>query len=288
MSEQVLVTEDYADVSLLYNEFMVPAYQSALATIDLVPGMHVLDLGCGAGGLLALLDKAVGPNGCITGVDGLQLHLDAAQSFAEQHNVQSELRLVEADLCRPLEFADYTFDCVWCADVLFALPEPAAVVREMVRVTKPGGTVAIFSGNYYRASLLPGYRRLEWLAVESENLYSLSIPGFYADFSNCPMPNPYERTMYWLQAAGLHSTSLTVHPVYYHQPLPPSVRKCLEKFFFEYVLQIAVRTSGAAVGMSAADIHLFEELTTPGSDKYILDEPDYYCLQTALLATGRR
>ena len=288
MSEQVLVSEDYADISLLYNEFMMPAYQSALATIDLVPGMHVLDLGCGAGGLFPLLSEAVGPNRCITGVDRLQLHLDAAQSFAEQHEVQSELRLVEGDLCQPLEFADHTFDCVWCADVLFALPEPGAVVREMVRVTKPGGIVTIFSGNYYRACYLPGYRRLEWLGVESENLFSLSIPGFYADFSNLPMPNPYERAMHWLQAAGLHNTSLTVHPVYYHQPLPPAVRKCLEKFFFEYVLQVSVRTSGAAVGMSAADIHLFEELTTPGSAKYILDEPDYYCLQTALLATGRR
>jgi ubiquinone/menaquinone biosynthesis C-methylase UbiE len=286
MSEQDPMREDYADVSLLYNQFMLPAYRSALAAVGLAPGMHVLDLGCGAGGLFPMISEAIEPGGCITGLDRLRAHLDAAKDFAEQHGVKSKLNLVEADLHQALEFPDATFDCVWCADTMFALADTAAIVKEMVRVVKPGGIVAILSGNYSRAMYMPGHRRLEWMAVAAGNVPSLDFPSFYADFSKLPMMNPYERSAYWLQDAGLHATRMSVHPVYYQQPLPAIVRECLEKFFFENVRHYSVRTAGAEVGMSEEDIQLFYELTTPGSGKFILDEPDYYCLQNALLATG--
>jgi ubiquinone/menaquinone biosynthesis C-methylase UbiE len=36
----------------------------------------------------------------------------------------------------------------------FLFPDPVAVVREMARVVKPGGTIAIFFGNFYRALYL--------------------------------------------------------------------------------------------------------------------------------------
>lgn len=37
----------------------------------------------------------------------------------------------------------------------------------------------------------------------------------------------------------------------------------------------------------AAERTYFQELTTPGSPHYLLDQPDYYCMQPAILATGQ-
>ena len=284
MSEQAL-NVDYAASELRYNAFMLPAYRSALASLDLRSGMHVLDIGCGPGGLFPLLGEAVGPHGRITGVDGSQVHLDAAQDFARQQGVQTPLTLVQADLRQPLDFADHTFDGAWCADVLWAnlFPEPVTVVREMARVVKPGGAIAIFFGNFYRALYLPGYRRLEWLASSAENLrWQNEAQPTLMD----PIPNAYERALQWLQTTGPHNCAVTVHPLLYQQPLPAPARDYLEAYVFAEAFGPAVQMCGAAVGMSDAERTRFQELTTPGTPHYMLDQPDYYCLQIAVLATG--
>jgi SAM-dependent methyltransferase len=293
MSDQAL-NVDYTRSELRYNAFMMPAYRSALAALNLGSRMHVLDVGCGPGGLFPLLAEAVGPRGHITGVDGSQVHLDAAQDFAQQQGVQTPLTLVQADLRQPFDFADHevgakrhhTFDGAWCADVLWAnlFPDPVAVVREMARVVKPGGVIAIFFGNFYRALYLPGYRRLEWLAGSAENLrWQNEVPMTSVE----SIPSSYERALQWLQTAGLHNCAVTIHPLLYQQPLPPEAHEYLEGYVFTEAFGPAVQSCGAAVGMSDAERTQFGELTTPGTPHYILDQPDYYCLQTAVLATGR-
>lgn len=285
MSEQAL-NVDYASAELRYNAFMIPAYHSALAALDLRNGMHVLDVGSGPGGLFPLLGEAVGPQGHITGVDGSQIHLDAAEDFARQQGVRTPLTLVQADLRQPIDFADHTFDCAWCADVLWAniFPEPIPVVRELARVVKPGGTVAIFFGNFYRAQYLPGYRRLEWLASTAENMRWKNEASPTTAYS---MPNTYERALQWLQASGLHDCAVSIHPLLYQQPLPPEVHDYLEGYVFTEAFGPAVQSHGADVGMSDAERTHFRELTSPGSPHYLLDQPDYYCLQTAVMVNGR-
>ncbi|MEM6429773.1 MAG: class I SAM-dependent methyltransferase [Deinococcota bacterium] len=276
---------DYTASELRYNAFMTPAYRSALAALDLSEGTHVLDVGCGPGGLFPLLAQEVGPQGHITGVDGSQLHLDAARDVAKQHEVQTPLTLVQADLRQPLEFAGHTFDAAWCADVLWPnlFPNPVAVVRELARVVKPGGVIAIFFGNFYRALYLPGYRRLEWLAANAGNLQWQNDEQVTSVAS---IPSSYERALQWLQEIGLRTCTLTVHPLFYQQPLPTEIRDYLASYVFAEAFGPAVQSCGAEVGMSDAERGYFSDLTTPESPHYLLDQPDYYCLQTAVLATG--
>ncbi len=219
-------------------------------------------------------------------MDGSQLHLDAAQEFAQQHGVQTPLTLVQADLRKPLEFADNMFDAAWCADVLWSnlFPDPVAVVQELARVVKPEGVIGIFFGNFYRALYLPGYRRLEALAGSAENLRWQNDTQMTSAAS---IPSSYERALQWLQKAGLHACTLTVHPILYQQPLPPEVRDYLASYVFAEAFGPAVQSHGAEVGMSDAERDYFRELTTPDSPHYLLDQPDYYCLQTAVLVMGR-
>ena len=101
-----------------------------------------------------------------------------------------------------------------------------------------------------------------------------------------PIPNAYERALQWLQTTGPHNCAVTVHPLLYQQPLPAPARDYLEAYVFAEAFGPAVQMCGAAVGMSDAERTRFQELTTPGTPHYMLDQPDYYCLQIAVLATG--
>lgn len=277
---------DYTASELRYNAFLLPAYRSALATLHLSDGARVLDAGCGPGGLFAVLSEAVGPRGHITGVDGSPLHLEAAREAAAHHDVRAPVTLVQADLRRSLEFADDTFDCAWCADVLWPIlfSDPVAVVRELARVVKPGGTVGVFFGNFYRALHLPGYRRLETLVLSALSLDMQTEEQITSAWS---VPSSYERAMRWLQAAGLHECTLSMHPLLYQQPLPPQVLDYLQSYVFAEAYGPALERRGAEVGMSDADCALARDLIRPDAPHSILDQPDYYCQQTTILATGR-
>lgn len=92
-------------------------------------GQRLLDVGCGTGHHLAEL-RARGFDGA--GVDGSADMLEQAAAV----NPGVELRLADVE---HLPFADASFDIVVCIEVLRYLPSPAACLREMARVLRPGG-----------------------------------------------------------------------------------------------------------------------------------------------------
>jgi SAM-dependent methyltransferase len=90
----------------------------------------LLDVGCGTGALLAELAH-------ISGRQVIGLDLDPAfLGFARQSNPSAIL--ANADAIR-LPFPDGVFDLVCCHFLLLWTPDPAAVLDEMRRVTRPGG-----------------------------------------------------------------------------------------------------------------------------------------------------
>lgn len=285
MDEIYSLDANYAASELRYNAFMAPAYRSAVGALALTPGAHLLDAGCGPGGVWSFLTETVGANGRITGIDGSQTHLDAAQRFAQEQGIQTALRLHQADLRRPLQFADSTFDCAWCADVLWPsrFPDPVVIVAELARVVKPGGTVAIFFGNLFRGTTLPGYPRLEWLTTTAADRRWRSEASLE---SAGELGNGYERPLGWLQQAGLQDCVVTNHPILYQQPLPSVVRAYLQEYLFAEEFGPAVAQFGTAVGLTDAERALFIRLTTPGAPEYLLDQVDYYCSYAPVLARG--
>lgn len=94
---------------------------------------HVLDIGCGTGGMATHLPKAT----VRAGVD----YNPEALSFCRQRGLA---RLVRADAAF-LPFADRSADAAMVLDVLYHknVPDPAQVLREVRRVLVPGGTVVI-------------------------------------------------------------------------------------------------------------------------------------------------
>ncbi|KJK60121.1 SAM-dependent methlyltransferase [Saccharothrix sp. ST-888] len=114
-----------------------PRYAEAVAALGLASGDFVLDAGCGTGRALPRLRAAVGPEGTVLGLDLTPEMLREALAH------RAEAGLVNGDVCH-LPLRDGTLDAVFGAGLISHLPDPPADLRELARVTRPGGVLALF------------------------------------------------------------------------------------------------------------------------------------------------
>ncbi len=107
----------------------------------------VLDVGCGTGvevrALLARSDFA----GRVVAVDHSPALLETARRLAVAEGLQERVDFVVGD-AHHLELLDGAFEVVIAHTLLSHVADPATAMREMARVTRPGGTVAVFDGDY--------------------------------------------------------------------------------------------------------------------------------------------
>ncbi|QES39939.1 SAM-dependent methyltransferase [Streptomyces venezuelae] len=116
-----------------------PAYRAAIAELALSPGSAVLDAGCGTGRALLALRDAVGPTGAVLGADLTPAMLEAATRAGRDPAGQ----LLLADVTR-LPVRTQSLDAVFGAGLISHLPDPAENLRELRRVVRPGGLLALF------------------------------------------------------------------------------------------------------------------------------------------------
>ncbi|WP_037854816.1 class I SAM-dependent methyltransferase [Streptomyces sp. NRRL S-340] len=116
-----------------------PAYAAAVAELGLCRGGRVLDAGCGTGRALPPLRAAVGGSGVVVGADLTLAMLEAALRAGRDRGG----RLVLADVAA-LPFGSESFDAVFAAGLVAHLPHPAENLRELRRVVRPGGSLALF------------------------------------------------------------------------------------------------------------------------------------------------
>ena len=95
-----------------------------------------LDVGCGTGNLAVELAK----NADLTSIEAFDFSPPYI-AYAKARGADRRINFQTADACA-IPFADGTFDLTLSMLVLAFIPEPQRAVREMVRVTKPGGIVA--------------------------------------------------------------------------------------------------------------------------------------------------
>ncbi|MFG2742588.1 class I SAM-dependent methyltransferase [Streptomyces sp. KS_5] len=116
-----------------------PAYAAAVAELGLREGARVLDAGCGTGRALPPLRDAVGPSGVVLGADLTPAMLEAAARAGRDADGQ----LLLADVAA-LPVRSESLDAVFAAGLIAHLPNPAENLRELARVVRPGGTLALF------------------------------------------------------------------------------------------------------------------------------------------------
>lgn len=116
-----------------------PAYAAAVGRLGLRAGDRVLDAGCGTGRALTPLRAAVGPSGVVVGADLTPAMLAAAVRAGRDRAG----RLMLADVTA-LPFRSASLDAVFAAGLIAHLPRPEENLRELARVVRPGGTLALF------------------------------------------------------------------------------------------------------------------------------------------------
>ncbi|MEU2270118.1 class I SAM-dependent methyltransferase [Streptomyces olindensis] len=116
-----------------------PAYAAAVAELGLRAGDRVLDAGCGTGRALPPLRAAVGPSGVVVGADLTPAMLREAVRAGRDRDGALLLADVAALPLRPR-----SLDAVFGAGLISHLPSPAENLRELARVVRPGGVLALF------------------------------------------------------------------------------------------------------------------------------------------------
>ncbi|WP_116214649.1 class I SAM-dependent methyltransferase [Streptomyces olivoreticuli] len=119
---------------------------------ELTPHMEILDIGCGPGTITADLAALV-PKGRVVGLDTTQEILDRARATARERGLENADFTV-GDV-HGLRFPDDSFDVVHAHQVLQHLGDPVAALREMRRVCRPGGVIAVRDADYAAMTWYP-------------------------------------------------------------------------------------------------------------------------------------
>jgi SAM-dependent methyltransferase len=155
----------------------------------LTSGLSLLDIGAGPGTITADLARRVAP-GRVTALEISEDALAITRAEIEKQGLDT-VSFKVGDV-HALDFPDDSFDVVHAHQVLQHVADPVAALREMRRVTRPGGLIAVRDSDYSAFTWFPESPGLdEWLA-----LYRRVARG------NGGEPVAGRRLLSWAHAAG--------------------------------------------------------------------------------------
>ena len=109
--------------------------------VGVAAGWRVIEIGCGPQGCLGLLAGRVGATGRVVGVERSAEQVQRARCFVADCHL-TNVEVLHAD-GRETGLPEQSFDLATARLVLVNVPQPEGLVREMVRLVRPGGVVAL-------------------------------------------------------------------------------------------------------------------------------------------------
>jgi ubiquinone/menaquinone biosynthesis C-methylase UbiE len=197
-TEKMRVARSPAEI---YDEFFVPAlFQPWVGVVmdaaSIEPNQRVLDVACGTGVLACAAADRVGSGGSVVGLDPNEEMLAVAHGKADT----IEWRVGRAEA---IPFPDESFDAVVSQFGMMFFENPSGALREMMRVTRPSGHVAVAVCDALEHS--PGYAAFEKLL---RRLFGTHVAdSFCAPF----VLGDTERLLALCAAAGIFDAKVTRH-----------------------------------------------------------------------------
>lgn len=137
--------------------------QKTIDRLSLNPGNRVLDVCCGTGASAIPAAKYVGSTGSVLGVDLSERLLNLARTKAKDQglaNIEFQVGDFE-NLGLPSE----SFDVIVCVFGIFFVPDMLVAIRELLRIVRPGGKLAITS---WGRNVFEPANQMFWETIETE------------------------------------------------------------------------------------------------------------------------
>ena len=264
----------YEPMLAAYHRAYASELRGMVAAMPLSAGQSALDMACGDGVYSPMLADRVGPSGRVVGVDVMPAYLDIARREAAKSPLGGIIEFVAAPI-ENLPFDDGTFDLSWCAQSLYSLPEPVSALGHLLRVTRPGGVVAVLEADTLHHVLLPWPIEVE-ISVRAAELRAL------ADASDAPRKFYVGRDLRAVfRKAGLERIEGRTFATDRFAPLDQDVRTYLAESFKGLSKRIGPYLDGPIR-------ERFVRLIDPDSGTYLLDDPDLTVTCIDHVVWGRR
>jgi len=169
----------------------------------------VCDFGCGGGNLIAAISTRF-PGAAIHGIDASDRQLRSAR---ELNRGNPRVTLEKADALRS-DLPDAGFDLTYCRYLLEHVSDPVATVREMLRVTKPGGALACQENDLHNV--------LYWPPIEGHDRLLEQFCRLQMDLSGDPFIG--RKLFEIFHTAGADKIVLSFEPEIYTQDDPEGYR----------------------------------------------------------------
>ncbi|HWW20635.1 MAG TPA: class I SAM-dependent methyltransferase [Steroidobacteraceae bacterium] len=263
---------DYSRKLSLFNACAQPELRQAIASLQLRPGMHAVDVGCGTGETLGWLQAALQPGGRVVGVDLAAAHLQAARRHSP-----ADILIAQADALRlPLRAAH--FDLVWCVNTLNHLREPVEAIRQWGTLLRNSGRIALGQSSLLPEMFFAWDARLERIVNDAVRQYYrerygvserelTAVRALLGVLRQAKLRNVWSRTFMIERISPLHA----VDEIY------------LTEAIFRDTWGERLRPY-----LEACDYAELCRLCDPADPAFALRRPDFHYLQSFTLVVGER
>jgi SAM-dependent methyltransferase len=260
---------DYGRKLALFNAFAAPELQQAVKTFGLLPGMSVLDAGCGTGETLRWLQDAVSPTGVVVGMDLSAAHTAAARA------TEPTAVILQGNLASP-PLRPASFDLIWCANALHHLRDPLAGLITLMGLLRTLGRLVLAQSALLPELFFAWDSRLERKVNDAvrryyQERYAISDK----DFSKL-------RGLVGLaHRAQLRQVSARTIIIERIAPLAAADHAYLLEAIFRDTWGERLRPY-----LASADFDELTMLCSPDDPSFALHRPDFHYMQSLTLVTG--
>jgi ubiquinone/menaquinone biosynthesis C-methylase UbiE len=245
--------------------------RDAVAALGLTAGSRGLDAGCGVGLAALTLADSIGPQGRVVGLDLSEPLLARGEELARENGMAERVFFERGDV-NELPFDDNDFDWAWSADCVGYYREaPFPALQELVRVVKPGGTIALLA--WSSEQLLPGHPALE-------ARLKATAAGLAPFARGMPPARHFPRAIEWFRELGLEEIQSRTFAGDACAPLSDELREAL-------IALVGMRWPGAEDELTAEEREEFRRIADPASPEFILSDPSYYAFFTYSMFWGK-